>query len=115
MFQVVNETTGAVLATRARAARTPLARMRGLLGTCDLPEGDGLLLDPCNNVHMFGMRYPLAAIYLDRTNRVLCCRELRPGQIGPLLFKAKTVLELPVAALERVAPGQQIGFRPADS
>lgn len=62
--QIVRERDGAALATRGVFARTARERSRGLLRTRSLPEGEALVLDPCNSVHML-------AVYLDRDNRVV--------------------------------------------
>lgn len=106
--QIINRTTGAVLATDARAARTMFTRLRGLLGTRNLPEGSGLLIEPCNSVHMLGMRYPILAVYLDRGGVVLRSMVLRPWWFGPLVPRAHAVLELPASLAGMVARGEQL-------
>ena len=40
------------------------ARLRGLLGRTIPPEG-GLLLTPCNAIHMIGMRYAIDATKIE--------------------------------------------------
>lgn len=96
-MRITNRTTGAVLATDARAARNMFTRLRGLLGTRSLPEGSGLLIEPCNSVHMFGMLYPLHVVYLDRAHKVLWAEVLRPWRVGPILLWAHAVIELPAS------------------
>ncbi len=56
---------------RAEAADTFLSRFRGLMGRATLPPGRGLLLTPCNSVHMCFMRFAIDVIYLDADDRVL--------------------------------------------
>lgn len=109
-MRIVNKTTGAVLATDARAARNVFTRTRGLLGTRNLPEGSGLLIEPCNSVHMFGMTYPLHVVYLDRAHKVLWAGVLRPWRAGPLLLWARVVIELPPSTLGLVQEGDEIEF-----
>jgi len=40
-------------------------RLRGLLGRPKLSETQGLMLQPCNQVHTMGMAYAIDAIFLD--------------------------------------------------
>lgn len=63
-------TTGQVLC-RAGRAESLFARMRGLLGLRGLPAGEGLLLAPCSGIHTLGMRFAIAAVYLDSEWRIL--------------------------------------------
>lgn len=101
-LQVTNERTGAVLGTDVRTARTPVARLRGLLGQPRLEAGEGLLIEPCNGVHMLFMGYALDVVFLDRQWRVVEVRhELRPWRIAPYVRGAYAALELPAGTLER--------------
>lgn len=45
------------------------SRMKGLLMA--QPDGDSLLLAPCNDVHTVGMRHPLDIAFVDQTGLVL--------------------------------------------
>ncbi len=83
-------------------------RLRGLLGTRNLPESSGLLIEPCNSVHMLGMRYPILAVYLDPGGVVLRSMVLRPWRLGPLVLRAHAVLELPVSLTGMVARGERL-------
>ena len=47
-------------------ADTFLKRLVGLIGRKNLPAGEGLLIAPCNSIHMFFMRFPIDAIYIDK-------------------------------------------------
>jgi uncharacterized membrane protein (UPF0127 family) len=82
-------------------AERPLARMRGLLGRKSLSSGEGLLIRPTWSVHMFFMRFPIDAVFLDRDLAVLkVASNLRPwraaGRRG-----AHSVLELPAGEADR--------------
>lgn len=57
--------------TEVEVARTPLARMRGLLGRDGLPPGRALLLSPCRAIHTVGMRFPIDARFYDRRGRLV--------------------------------------------
>jgi protein-S-isoprenylcysteine O-methyltransferase Ste14/uncharacterized membrane protein (UPF0127 family) len=95
---------GEVLADRLRPAHTHWTRLRGLLGTTRLAPGEGLWIKPSNQVHMFGMRYPIDVVFLDDAGRVIrLVRSLAPNRISPRVAGATSVLELPAGILERVA------------
>ena len=102
-----NTATGAVLATTVRVARGLRDRLRGLRGAAALPPGSALVLTPCRQVHMRGMRYPITAVYVDRVGVVLAVRRLTPGQRGPWLRRARAVVELPADP----APAIRVGDR----
>ena len=105
---VFNLTRQRVLADRATRANTFWTRFRGLLGRDGLGSGEGLVIEPCNSVHMFGMRFALDVLHLDRHGTVVrILPELRPGQVGPLVWRSHTVVELPAGTVE--ASGTQLG------
>ncbi|NLM68822.1 MAG: DUF192 domain-containing protein [Firmicutes bacterium] len=74
-------------------------RLKGLLGTRELKQGQGLLLTPCKIVHGFGMRFPVEAVYLNRQQQVINIIELAPGRCGPFMTSAWGVLELPLGTV----------------
>jgi uncharacterized membrane protein (UPF0127 family) len=95
---------GAVLAERLRPAHTHWTRLRGLLGTRQLDPGDGLWLRPCRQIHMFGMRYALDAVFLDGRLRVVrALSDLAPWRVSPRVPDAESVLELPAGTIARAA------------
>lgn len=69
-------------------------RMRGLLGRRELPAGEGLLIRPTNAVHMFFMRFPIDAVFLDGEGTVLrIAADLQPWRMAAQRG-ARSVLEL---------------------
>jgi len=94
---------GVLLADRLRSAHTHWTRLRGLLGTRRLEDGQGLWIKPCNQVHMFGMRYAIDVVFLDDEGRLLrMVHDLQPNRISPRVAGATSVLELPASTLARV-------------
>lgn len=65
MAQALNETKGIMVADEVRMARSWWARFRGLMLRKSLPEGHGLLIDPCSSIHCMFMRFPIDVIFLD--------------------------------------------------
>ena len=113
MYRVHELTRGQVLAERLRSAHTHWTRLRGLLGTRSLPEGDGLWIRPCRQVHMFGMRYPIDVVFVDADQRVVgLTSDLQPGRVSPKFAGATSVLELPAGTIARtgLAVGTQLAI-----
>lgn len=109
--KVVNRTRGACLAPRAERATSFWSRGIGLMGRASLPEGYGLVIDPCRSIHMFFMRIPLDVCYVDRTNTVVrVVRGIKPWRIGPVSWRAAYVVELPAGAAGGTREGDVLGF-----
>jgi len=72
------------LAAEVQLARSLWARFWGLMSRASLPEGHGLLLQPCTSVHTFFMRFPIDVIFLDKANRVVkIIPEMKPWRMKP--------------------------------
>src|SRR3954468_19680108 len=83
------------LACRASMADSFWRRLRGLLGRDGLQQGEGLVIVPCNSVHMLGMRFPLDVLHLDKVGTVLrVLPDLKPGQLGPMVWRSHLAVEL---------------------
>ena len=96
-----NLTREKVVADRLFVADTFFSRLKGLLGTSELPQGEALLISPCNNIHMFGMRYAIDVAFVGADNKVLKVVEaLAPGRIA-WCRGASFVVEMPCGALRR--------------
>jgi uncharacterized membrane protein (UPF0127 family) len=81
---------GRVLAT-VEVAGTRKARRRGLRGRCEV-EG-ALLLQPCRQVHTFGMRVPIDVAACARDGTVLWLMRLPPGRVSWPAWRAAFFLE----------------------
>jgi len=107
---VWNETRGTCLIEHGRAARTNWQRTKGLLGTNSLEPGDGLLIEPCNSIHSFWMRYPFDAVFFNREGTVLhTISRMKQNRMSRHVFGARGVLELPAGTIE--ATGTMKGDR----
>jgi len=96
---VRNLTTNTILVIDLRVADTFWSRLRGLLGTSSMPAGQGLLITPCNSIHMFGMRYALDVVFLDKNLQIIkLLHALSPGKTAYCPGSAH-VLELPAGIL----------------
>jgi hypothetical protein len=107
---VVNETRHSLLGNGIRIADSLTARLRGFLFRRRPVFGEGLFMAPCKGVHMYGMRFPLDVLMLDRGGVVVAVHaNLPPGQRTPVYGTATYALELPVGAIN--ASGTTVGDR----
>lgn len=112
----VNSTRQTVLVPHARVADTFLSRFAGLLFSPPLQDGEGLLITPCNSIHMLGMKFPIDVVFFDKQWRVVGIVEgIAPGQISRLYPTAKSCVELKCGAIAN--SGTQVGdeFEVTDS
>ena len=99
-----------VVCERCSVAATPLRRMKGLLGRKSLDANEGLLIQPTSSIHMFFMRFPIDAVFLDREMVVRkVVPDLKPWHMA-FSRGAKSVVELRAgtAARHDVAPGDRL-------
>ncbi len=105
------------LGTRIGVANTVWTRLRGLLRRPPLRKGEGLLLDPCQAVHMYGMKQALDVAFLGGDGLVIAVyHDLRPGQRSRYHGRARQALELPVGTLRatNTQVGDQMSVRSAN-
>ena len=96
MLHVENVTRNTVLVAQGRVADNFWTKFRGLMGVRQLPEGDGLLITKCDNVHTHFMRMPIDIFYVDDHH---CIVDIDPAmktwRIGRRRSSAAFVLEVP--------------------
>jgi uncharacterized membrane protein (UPF0127 family) len=119
--RVVNLDTGQELAARVAVARAFWQRARGLLGRRALPEGEGLLIERCRQIHMLGMAFAIDVLHVQRLSategrvaRVL--QAIRPFRVGPLVWRSDYVIELPAGTATRTGTraGHRIALEPVE-
>jgi len=94
-----NATSGLPVVDRLEIAKTPWARVKGLLGRDGLQAGHGLLIEDCSSIHTWFMRFAIDVVYLDDTLRVRkIVPDLHPWRLSASR-DARHVLELPAGAL----------------
>lgn len=97
---------GTVLVEKLMLAESTFGRMRGLLGRDSLPPDTGMLLRPCRSIHMWFMRFPIDAAFLDHDMRVLkAAHNLRPWQVALAPRGTACVLETSAGILGRIQTG----------
>lgn len=95
-----NRTRGRLIADNAKVANNFFLRLKGLLGTDSLPAGTGLFIGPCPQIHMFGMKYPIDVIFIDKAGVVVGLVErIKPGQMSKSFKKSIGCIELPAGTI----------------
>ena len=78
-------------------------RFRGLMFRQSIPDNYGLLIRPCNQIHMMNMKFPLDVIYLSGDGTVLHIDEnIHPWKIGKTVKKAVGVVEVNAGTCARL-------------
>ncbi len=114
LVHAVNQTRGTILGERIRLADTALSRIVGLLGERSLACGDGLLIQPSQGIHTWGMLFPIDIVVLDNDWKAIAIRRaMPPFRLTRVFFKAAAVLELPSGTLDATSTsvGDAIEFR----
>ena len=89
-----------ILSNDILIADTLVTRLIGLMFKKQLTGAEGLLINPCNSIHTFFMRYSLDIIFLSSDNKVIkIIRDLKPWRMTWIYFRAKKTLELPAGKL----------------
>jgi uncharacterized membrane protein (UPF0127 family) len=113
LLRIDNLSKHTVLAERGELANTPWRRMKGLLGRDGLAAGEGLVLQPCQSVHTWFMRFPIDVLHVDRQGIVRrIVHGLPPNRLGPIVWRGRLVIELPagVAARTSTEVGDQLAL-----
>ena len=95
-------------------ADTFIGRFWGLMFRRQLDEGHGLLIAPCNSVHMMFMRFSIDVVYLDKDYIIKkIVRNLRTWIGISICSGAYAVLELASGEAERLElqVGQKLNLR----
>lgn len=77
-------------------------RMRGLRGHPPPGPREAMLFLRCRSVQTFGMKEPIAVVFLDGEMRVLGVRRCRPGRFVLPRLRARHVLETGVRTEVRI-------------
>ena len=102
MARVINRTRNTTLADRAEIANNVWTRGKGLLGRRGLPQGTGLVIEPCSSIHTFFMAFPIDIAFVAKDGRVVTvAHTLKPWRLGPFARKVHYVVELPAGTLQR--------------
>jgi uncharacterized membrane protein (UPF0127 family) len=99
------------LADRCIVANSFFSRLKGLLGQKTYETGQGLLLVPCNDIHMWFMNLAIDVVFIKKVKMstegeifqiTSFRRNLKPWKLLPVRDgRAGATLELPVGTIDR--------------
>ena len=105
---VENVTRNTVVGDRVRVARSSVDRSVGLLRTPEVKSGEGLWIERSPSIHMFFMKYPIDAVFVDKDLRVTkVVANLKPWRVVWWARGARDCLELRAGAAAE--SGTQVG------
>ena len=111
VVRVENATKGSVVAERVRVASSTRDRTVGLLGSSGLEDDEGLWIERSPSIHMFFMRFPIDAVFVNASGRVTkIVPDLKPWRAVWWASGARDCLELAAgaAARSRTEPGDEL-------
>jgi uncharacterized membrane protein (UPF0127 family) len=78
-----------LLLPHVEVAGSFMRRFKGLLGRTGIAEQSGLLLTPCREIHMWGMKFEIDALFLRRLKEseyevMKVCEGLKPWKVLPV-------------------------------
>ncbi len=95
-MKVIHKESNTILAKDLKVAKTLMERTIGLMFVKEMRGFDGLLLDPCNSVHNFFVRFPIDLIFLNNDMEIVkLVRCFKPWRMTGIYLRARKVLELP--------------------
>ncbi|HRW46386.1 MAG TPA: DUF192 domain-containing protein [Caldilinea sp.] len=102
MVRILNQSRNTEVVERGRMADNSWTRLRGLIGVRDLPQGNGLVIDPCRGVHCMFMSIPIDVVYVDKQHTVVALdRAMKPWSVGKIYRNSQYVIEAPVGTIDR--------------
>ena len=110
---IINETRKTSLISQPRVANTFWLRLKGLLGSQPLANGEGLILVGEKSIHTLFMGFSIDVVYVDKNHKVIRTQEnMAPYRLGPFVGRSAYVLEMPVGTIAHTATqvGDQLRF-----
>lgn len=100
-MRITNTTKETILADNCKIADTFFTRFMGLMGKDGLSKRSGLLITPCNSIHMFFMKFPLDVVFIDTNYKVVHLEEnIVPWRVSKIIWESASVIELPIGTIK---------------
>jgi len=94
-MEFIVEKSGIKICSKVKLANDMFSRIKGLMFAKRMNGFDGIMIDPCNSIHTFFMRFDIDVIFLDSNNKIVkIIRSMKPWRMSLLYIKSKKVLEL---------------------
>jgi uncharacterized membrane protein (UPF0127 family) len=103
MLQLINKTSGGIVASNVTKASSLWARTKGLLGTDSFAAGQAMWIVPCKSIHTFFMNYSIDVVFIAESGEVVgVYQDLPPFRASNVFWKAHSVIELPAGTLATI-------------
>ena len=101
-----------IISNNVRLANDSISRMVGLLNCDGLSESESLLIEPCNSIHTFFMKFNIDVLFLDKNFKVVkVFRDMPPWRITRPYFSVKRVIEANANTFSKINTGDQLELR----
>jgi uncharacterized protein len=101
MQKSTNEEEKMLLFDKVNIAASFFKKLAGLIFSRPLNLNEGLLIECCNSIHTFWMRFAIDAVFIGSNNVIVHLMEnLKPFRLSPIIREAVKVLELRSGAIK---------------
>ena len=101
-----------IISNNVKVADDVISRMVGLLNRESLIEGESLLIEPCNSIHTFFMKFNIDVLFLDKNFKVVkVFRDMPPWRITRPYLSVKRVIEANANTFSKVNTGDQLELK----
>jgi len=101
IYRVLLDDEGIIIADKCRLAADFASRFKGLMFRDSLPDGEALLIVPCNSVHTFFMRFSIDVVFINQNGTAVEeQRNMEPGRMMNPVSHGWATLELKGGAIE---------------
>lgn len=92
-----------VVAENCEVANNVFSRFMGLMFRKSMPHGNALLLEPCNEIHTFNMKFSIDVVTLYKNNEIAEIFDSVPkGKVKPAVKGGAKVIELNAGEAKRL-------------
>ena len=104
MMNKLNSTLYRTIPYTVQRADTFLTRLRGLMFRRTPLQQEGLLIAPCNSIHMCFMTFSIDVVFLDNDHKIVkLVNDLKPWRFLFPVKGARAVLELPYGSINQLS------------
>ena len=101
-----------IVSDNVRVASDTISRMVGLLNCKGLSERESLLIEPCNSIHTFFMKFNIDVLFLDKNFTVVkVFRNMPPWRITRPYLSVKRVVEANANTFSQINTGDKLELR----
>lgn len=95
---------GRTIPYKIKIADSFTKRLKGLMFRKDPLVEEGLWITPCNSIHMCFMHFPIDAVFINQTGRIVTMVEdLKPWKFVKPIKEAHSVVELPAGTIKKLS------------